>query len=226
MTFRKELKPVNLLARLLGGAVALWGRFCLATSRWTAEGEAELQGVLAEGPAIVVMWHSRILLGPAFLMRQGAPFIAIRDPSPAGRLGGAVQASFGMEPVPMSTRRPSRAATRTVIQGVRSGKSLGIATDGPEGPAHQSKSAAIDWARASGATIVLFAFSTRRQVRLGTWDRMLLPLPFTRGVYGFRTWRQEITRQSDREVLLAELDAAITAHQHEIDVKAGVPAGP
>jgi lysophospholipid acyltransferase (LPLAT)-like uncharacterized protein len=68
------------------------------------------------------------------------------------------------------------------------------------------------------------SFSCRRRIVLGTWDRFLLPLPFTRGVI---LWGDPIRvpRDASPEVLQAaklQVEAALTGVTQTADAIMGV----
>jgi lysophospholipid acyltransferase (LPLAT)-like uncharacterized protein len=52
--------------------------------------------------------------------------------------------------------------------------------DGPTGPMGIVKAGAIRLAHAAQATIVPFSVSARRAIYFNSWDRFMLPLPFSR----------------------------------------------
>jgi len=73
-----------------------------------------------------------------------------------------------------------------MIRMTRAGTVFAILPDGPRGPARQVKPGVIALAIATGANVVPVGVAARRAHRFGSWDRALLPLPFTRVhcVYG------------------------------------------
>jgi lysophospholipid acyltransferase (LPLAT)-like uncharacterized protein len=54
--------------------------------------------------------------------------------------------------------------------------------DGPRGPACVAKPGAVTLARHTGQAILPFHIAARRSVKLPSWDRLEIPLPFTRAV--------------------------------------------
>jgi lysophospholipid acyltransferase (LPLAT)-like uncharacterized protein len=57
-----------------------------------------------------------------------------------------------------------------------------ITPDGPRGPRRQAAPGVAQLAALSGAQVVPLGGATSAQRRLGSWDRMMFPLPFGRGV--------------------------------------------
>jgi lysophospholipid acyltransferase (LPLAT)-like uncharacterized protein len=54
--------------------------------------------------------------------------------------------------------------------------------DGPRAPRRQAKPGVVQLARATGATVVPLALAAAPVRRLGSWDRMTVPMPFARVV--------------------------------------------
>jgi lysophospholipid acyltransferase (LPLAT)-like uncharacterized protein len=221
-TLRRRIARSPGVAAGLAWAIALWLRFCRATTRWQVEGEADLRAALAKGPVILVLWHECTMLAPVDWPRDAGPLSSLRDTSPVGQVSGAVQARFGLLPMAMSGTAQNRNASRQILRRVAEGVSIGLTGDGPLGPARVLKDAPLDWARATGVPVFLYAFGTRRHRRLGTWDRMILPLPFTRGVRLFRRWSDGLPRRPDD---MAALRADLTAALNQLTDQAAARAG-
>jgi len=68
------------------------------------------------------------------------------------------------------------------------------------------------------------AYAGRRCITLPTWDRMMLPLPFTRGALLVRRFPHEVPRKmtdNETEALRAVLDTELDALTDEADRIAG-----
>ncbi len=61
-----------------------------------------------------------------------------------------------------------------------SGVSVGVAVDGPEGPFGKIHDGALHLARKTGFPIVPIKASPSRAIALHSWDRTIIPLPFTK----------------------------------------------
>ena len=198
------------MARFLAGYIWL----CFATTRWQVTGLDDLATDLKDGPVIYVLWHGDVMFGPSAWPNKLGRLFTLMDPSPIGRVASRTQAILGMKPISMNQNASNFAASRKILQVIRDGHSIGIAADGPQGPARNAKQATLEWARASGRPVYLFSWSTKRCKRLNTWDKMKMPMPFTKGVYTFRKWQTVVPRKIDadgythlRAELSRELDA-------------------
>ncbi len=224
MSIRSRLENSDWLAAVLSGLLAGWLRFCFAATRWERLGLAELADDLQDGPIVQVLWHQRLMIGPSAWPAELGDLYTLRDPSPAGRLSSETQTRLGMKPVMMRDGASNIAASRRVLKVIREGHSLAMTADGPLGPARRAKAAPVEWARVSGRPVHLFAWSARRVWRLGTWDGLMIPLPFGRGVYGYRRGPVEVPRRLDeaeRAALQDDLSAALDDWTAEMDRRVG-----
>ncbi len=213
------------LALALGTALGLWIRFCDATTRWDRQGEAELEAALAEGPVVLVMWHERLAMAGMHWRERWGPMAALHSTSFSGRMAGIAQGHTGVSPIAMSPRAGNLAASRAVLRQLKgTGRgSVGLTADGPLGPALVPKDAALEWARAAGRPVFLYAFATRVHVRRGRWDRMIWPLPFSRGACVWRRWDADLPRRADavlHESMRTALTAGLNAIGREADTLA------
>jgi len=85
---------------------------------------------------------------------------------------------------------------------------VAIAPDGPRGPRCKVQPGVIQLAKLSGRPIFPFTFSATPRKVLHTWDRFILPLPFSRGVF---VWGDPIvvdpaagTSEMEQKALLLE----------------------
>ncbi len=154
--------------------------------RWQVEGAEAVRALAAAGPVVYVVWHEHLMLAPAHWQQHlGTAMMSVHDTSPIGRLAGELQPFFGSEPMAMSPTMSNLVVSRAVMRHARAGITIGITADGPVGPRRALKDAPIDWARFTGLPVVVYAFDQRRCWRLGTWDRILLPVPFGRSACVF-----------------------------------------
>ncbi len=175
------------LARLLGGYLGLVAR----TTRWRLEGaEPALAEIRAGRPLILAFWHERLPLMPALLRLaiaaepragQVVPHVLVsqhRD----GRFIGEAVIRFGFRMVYGSSRRGGPAALAEMIRVLRAGNPVALTPDGPRGPRRQAAPGVAQLAALTGVLVAPLGAATSRHRILPSWDRMMLPLPFGRGV--------------------------------------------
>ena len=177
------------LAGLLGGYL----QFALRTTRWTLHGEAHLAPHIALHPAVAAFWHERLSLMPAMWTlvyerssRRARAFVLVSRHTD-GRFIGDVLRRFHAEVVHGSTARNGRdrggaAGARALLAVLEAGGHVVITPDGPRGPRRVAAAGVAQLAARSGAPVLPCAAQTSRRWVLPSWDRMVLPLPWGRGV--------------------------------------------
>jgi hypothetical protein len=102
-----------------------------------------------------------------------------------GELIARTMRHFGHEALRGSSTSGGAAALRGAVRALRSGRDVGFTPDGPKGPRHRVQAGVVQAARMSGVPIVPVAFASSRRKTLSSWDRFIVPLPFSRGVFAY-----------------------------------------
>ncbi len=188
---RKQAVQVA-VARALG----LYLEFALRSTRWTVEGQAHLAPYLSSGAVVVAFWHERLPLMPAFWIRArhrhpGRQVAALASRHRDGRFLGTLLGRFGVRMVHGSSerfkggaRRRDRggaAGVRALLSALGEGAAVLITPDGPRGPSRVAAPGVAQLGALGGVPILAASGQVRWRIRLGSWDRMVLPLPFGRG---------------------------------------------
>jgi len=177
----------TLLARLLG----LYLAFALRTTRWRLEGEEHVLRHAAGLPAVVAFWHERLPLMPVLwlLVRRSPQATGSRASVHVlvsrhrdGRFIGSVVSRFAVNVVLGSSSRGGAAGLRVLLGLLGAGDHVVITPDGPRGPRRVAAPGVAQLAALSGAPVLPCAAQTSRHWSLRSWDRMVIPRPFGRGV--------------------------------------------
>ncbi len=150
----------------------------LATVRWDIVGGEHHRRLVEAGQAFVLaFWHGRLLpLG--YLHRAGGHRMMI-SLSKDGRYGSALARHWGQVPVRGSTSRRGAAALAEMIALGEGGRSLAFTPDGPRGPRFRVQPGVIVAAQRTGLPILPMSAGASRGWYLNSWDRMLVPKPFS-----------------------------------------------
>jgi lysophospholipid acyltransferase (LPLAT)-like uncharacterized protein len=225
MRLRRRIEKSNWLNHGVEALVAGWVRLAYRTSKWDRVGFEIMEEALQNGEsAIIVVWHQRLMMAPYLFDPSIGPICAITTSSKAGMLAGQVVKRFGLGTIAMPPHKNQISLTREVLRLMRQGVSIGMAPDGPLGPARITSGVPLAWARAAKLRVFLVSFSARRVHALSTWDRMWLPSLWTQGVFHCREWSEQISRFSDEvetERLQLSLQAALDAVTDESDRATG-----
>jgi lysophospholipid acyltransferase (LPLAT)-like uncharacterized protein len=134
---------------------------------------------------IFAVWHSRILLFP--YLYKGWKGTVLVSASRDGEYIARVCRRRGLTTIRGSTTRGGRRALAFQIRAMRSEPRPGlIVPDGPQGPRFRVQPGIIMLAKKTGYPIIPITYSARRLKVFASWDRFILPYPFTRcrAVYG------------------------------------------
>jgi lysophospholipid acyltransferase (LPLAT)-like uncharacterized protein len=152
------------------------------TLRIKSEGRAELgPRAKQEHPPLWALWHETILMSVWYHRDQDVHVMisASRD----GELITTIGKFFGYTAVRGSSSKGGQEATREMVDYLKAGKRCAITPDGPRGPRREMKLGAVNIARLTGCPIVSFGFAAERCWRLKSWDRFIIPKPFSRAVF-------------------------------------------
>src|SRR5262245_43886209 len=134
---------------------------------------------LRRGEAFIgAIWHEDIgFFGDFF---RGSRFTVLASRSRDGEIAARIAHRLGLRTVRGSSSRGGEEALEQMIDLARRGECVGFVADGPRGPAHVAKLGPIVAAKLSGRPVVPIACAMRGAIRLQSWDRTRIPLPFTR----------------------------------------------
>jgi len=179
--------PLNGALRfLLPRLVQLISYLVFRTSRISfVDREFEGRCLAGGGHIVFAGLHEGMMMLP-YHFRDRTDGVVMVSSSRDGDIIADTVERFGMRAVRGSSRHGGRRALDAMIDAVRTGDvSAGVIVDGPRGPARVAKSGAVILARASGLPIVPGTWWARPMFRVGSWDRTIVPLPFSRIVFAF-----------------------------------------
>jgi lysophospholipid acyltransferase (LPLAT)-like uncharacterized protein len=157
-------------------------RLIYTTMRITVVGREILPGFAARDEGYVgAFWHARIIMIPFLYPGKALHILVSRHRD--GEIIANILKRFGFHLVRGSSSKGGGDALREMMRLLRSDQDLGIAADGPRGPAEVLKPGAAQLGRLSGKPVIPISFSASRSIRSTSWDRFMFPLPFSRGVF-------------------------------------------
>ncbi len=162
------------------GAVAL--RLYARTLRIVIDDRIGLAENAGAAPVLWIFWHNRMLLVPICYRRMfpRRPGVVLTSASRDGEMLAAFMRRFGFEAARGSSSRRGMRALLALTRRVREGFDVGITPDGPRGPRYRLGPGVISLARKTGAPIVPMALNYERYWCLKSWDRFMIPKPFSK----------------------------------------------
>lgn len=171
------MTPSRILSRL-AGALLFLHRATLRVERLHFDRYLALK---ARGvPILFALWHGRMFLSIQAHRREGIVTMASR--SEDGEIIAGWLERNGYSVVRGSTTRGGSEALREMVRRIRSGRSGALTVDGPTGPPREVQPGIVQLARMTGGWILPITSSSRRPRFLRSWDRYLLPMPFSKNV--------------------------------------------
>jgi lysophospholipid acyltransferase (LPLAT)-like uncharacterized protein len=152
------------------------------TLRYEMDDRAGVLGKPVEGNYIAALWHNRLLLisfvlKKFFPQRPGAGLIsASRD----GDMIADATRRFGFDVVRGSSSRMGASALLELSEVLVSGRDVLITPDGPRGPAYKLGPGIIFLAQKTGAPVVPVNMEYSSCWRVKSWDRFIIPKPFSK----------------------------------------------
>lgn len=167
-------------SRPLGHIVWFCISFICSTLRKRLRGDCS---PLRERQCIVALWHNRIFV-PCHIYRyvlKGKVCMSmLTSASKDGALLATVAHDYGMRAVRGSSRRRGAVGFMDMVRELKQGFSMCITPDGPKGPLYKCHPGVVKLASMSGVPIIPVRIHYTRCRRLSTWDRFIIPMPFSR----------------------------------------------
>ncbi len=138
-------------------------------------------------PSGIFLFYHGEMLPLLYAFKKRKIYVLVRN-SPDGRLAGRVAELMGYSPV-FSARDYSP---------------LAIAVDGPKGPRGVIRPRLLRWLEERGEKVFFFRAYPSRGFILPTWDRFIIPLPFSVveiEITPFELAFEEIKKRSSREIM-------------------------
>ncbi|MCB1050747.1 MAG: lysophospholipid acyltransferase family protein [Acidobacteria bacterium] len=216
MSAEIEVQPIPKSIQLAGYLLGLLMRFLFWSARKETIGLEAIRPFFEEGqPIIVAAWHNRNLLAPpayrAASKAYGRKICVIASQSKDGELAACALKMVGIDSARGSSSRGGSQALRMMVRLLQKGIYLGITPDGPRGPCYHVEPGVIALAKLGQAPIVPLSIDAKPKKRLGSWDRLFVPLPFSkmRIVWGEPIWVDKNVSTEQMEGLALKVQEAL-----------------
>ena len=171
----------------------LWQRFTLSiivfvgywfvrligsTLRVCVSREEGAQETLDRRPTVASFWHACII--PATYTFRGFGIRVMSSFSYDGEYMGRIIRRFGFVAVKGSSSRNPVRALLGLRRALAEGWTVAFTLDGPRGPRHKVKPGPVALGRSTGLALTTFHAAVDKAWVLNSWDRMMIPMPFSR----------------------------------------------
>ncbi len=176
----RESRKSILLGKLLGWTMRVWS--------WGLRIQIEDRcGIGTPGslpaPVIYALWHNRFFTVPPAWRRlcgKSRQSVALTSASLDGTVVARAMAVFGLGAIRGSSSRRGVAALVGMKRALRDGFDVCITPDGPRGPRYVFHPGMVQLAATTGTVIIPIHVRFSSAWRVRTWDRFVIPKPFSR----------------------------------------------
>lgn len=160
---------LSLIIRMIAFICGITWRYRISHDQWHPQQNEK---------TIYLMWHEYLLIGCYFLRRTNLSMLI--SLSKDGDILAGVLEPWGFRLVRGSSSRGGREAADECTIRISQNENILITPDGPRGPRRVLKKGAARIALNGEGSIRYLHFKPTRSIRLKSWDRFEIPLPFSR----------------------------------------------
>ncbi len=134
-----------------------------------------------ESQHVCVTWHAELLMSTQAYRKihKTQPASAIISSHFDGGLIAATLSFLKIRPLRGSSKKGARQVLLQAFKSIKQGEEVLITPDGPRGPRHSMSDGAVGIARKSKLPIFVMNYRAKHYWQLGSWDRFVIPKPFT-----------------------------------------------
>ena len=179
------------------------------TLRVSVSREEGAQETVEQRPLVASFWHACII--PATYICRNLGVRVMSSNSYDGEYMGRIIHKFGFVAVKGSSSRNAVRALLGLRRALGEGWSVAFTLDGPRGPRHKVKPGPVALGRSSGVPLTMFHAAVDKAWVLNSWDRMMIPMPFSKVLVRFGKLIRVPGDAGDEEVMryTEELQAAL-----------------
>ena len=182
MKLYKRILRHSLVENSIVALGVLFLRFIKVTIPFKRVGFEEANERTAMGESnIYAFWHGRMLMMP-FAYRGENIYVLISLHSDGSLISKTIK-GLGLHSVRGSSYKRAVGALKEICRLIKQGNDIAFTPDGPRGPGESAQMGVIAAAKISGVPVFPVSYSTSWRKFLGTWDKFLVPLPFSLGVF-------------------------------------------
>jgi len=168
----------RIVLSLIVGAGYWFIRLLGPTLRVSVSYEEGAQKTLDQRPLVASFWHSCMI--PATYLFRNMGIRVMSSFSYDGEYMGRIIRRFGFIAVKGSSSRNPVRALLGLRRALSEGWTVAFTLDGPRGPRHKVKPGPVALGRSTGLALTTFHAAVDKAWVLNSWDRMMIPMPFSR----------------------------------------------
>lgn len=136
---------------------------------------------IGEEQHIIACWHSDLLMIPIYRhIRPLRSASAIISQHKDGEIVAKILSYLSIKSLRGSTRKGARRVLLEAFRAIKEGEEVQISPDGPKGPRYHVNDGAVALAQKGKLPIMIIGYKADRYWQMNSWDRFVVPKPFSR----------------------------------------------
>ena len=201
-------------------------RLVAATTKWDIRNLNNFYDNLDKYCSVIfIAWHGRVPIIPYFWDKRST-LKALVSPHRDGQIIVGLLKRFGIGHIDGSSNERAASAAVTLLKELQQGITIAIIPDGPRGPSMTMGLSPLYYAQKTGRPIVGVTYSIANSyVVERSWDRMLLPKPFNKGICAVTKpfFVLENTSKEELEQYRKQIEKELNELTWKIDKELGMP---
>ena len=178
----KKLSKNKFFLQIFASLVFLSLWIIKSTSNWNGVNEEIIEKELTKKKTLIVLiWHHQ-LMGSTFSWKFKPKLRPIATSHRDGQLSTLVQKKFGLDPLLRKKDNPTF-LIKNISKAVQNGDCIYITPDAPHGPPKKINTNIFKLCQKFDLNIAILSFHTNKYFRINSWDKLKIPLPFSKGIY-------------------------------------------
>lgn len=181
-----------------------------STIRIKLSDDAKKLLTMLDSSTIFAFWHNKLFISCAMskLLPRTIPIYGLVSPSKDGAVLSYLFHKFGIMSVRGSSKRRGLSAISKMAEILSKKAFVAITPDGPRGPLYKMKNGLAMTFKKSGCDVILVHIRYSISIKLPTWDKFEVPLPFTKAFLHAENFRANEFEKLD----VAETTAVLEDH--------------
>ena len=167
------------------------------TTRWTY---IDKEKIPATNKLIIICWHNRCIMTQKIWAGKKNINVIV-SPSKDGQMLNYLLKLFGGIPyVGSSGSKTGSHPIRAAVKLLKENKPFSMAPDGSRGPRYHMKPGVPFLMHKTSAECMIVTYNIKNRIVMSSWDKMILPLPFSSGVVMYDVVKKHTGNMSEAEL--------------------------
>lgn len=221
----KNIYQTDFVRNIISSLLYVYTRLVYKTTKWQIINREKMINLWEnDKPFILVGWHGRALMYPAFRDYR-YPLNALVSLHKDGRIIAGVLQKYGLGTIGGSSNNNAKAAALNLMNSLKENTAICIIPDGPRGPRMHMTDSPIYYAHKTGLPIIGITYSVKKcKIIEKSWDKMMIPYPFNKGICRFSDPIYIPTDASEEELekYRQQIEDMLNQHSFEADTAMGL----